>query len=379
LTDHVVEHFQGVINQSIEKWYSLPENRVYHTSSRLAKNYRSGIRKVEVWLPLFLKVPIFLPKFRHKQPEIDYLQRLFGMMDSFLVALIYALYVSGISYRKISEILKLLRLNISPTTVSNKLRKLERFMNEYWSRDLSGKDYRYLMVDGMWVKDRGSISGRKVVLSAVGVTESGEREVLGYTIQNSESEESWRALFESLIERGIDMKKISLIVGDGSSGLRKYLKNIPVKIPLQVCGFHYGVNVLKDVKNKITKQLMFSDYFWIVRSKDLEGLNSREVIKKIKLKVEVVSEQWELAGRRNSLKLKRDFDKVITVFRVIEDPSKARKLFTNNVVERYFRDYKQFLYEKASFNDEKSINYLTGLVFYDINQRLRRKPPLWHK
>jgi len=64
---------------------------------------------------------------------------------------------------------------------------------------------------------------------------------------------------------------------------------------------------------------------------------------------------------------------------VIEDPSKARKLFTNNVVERYFRDYKQFLYGKASFNDEKSINYLTGLVFYDINQRLKRRPPLWHK
>ncbi len=58
------------------------------------------------------------------------------------------------------------------------------------------------------------------------------------------------------------------------------------------------------------------------------------------------------------------------------DVFKASKLITSNTIERYFRDYRQFSYGKGVLFDEDFINYLTNLVFYDINQRLKNRPPL---
>ncbi len=378
MRDFAVEEIQNTIYKESEDWREKLDNDIIKkTDGEIVRNYRAGVRKVNLWIPLFIKIPVFLPKFRHKQFNSDLLNNLFSKSDSFIVALIYSLYVSGISYRKISNILKFLNYNISATGVSNKLKLLKDEMENYWQRRLDNKDYRYLIADGLWIKEKRSIRGKHVLLSAVGITSDGKREIIGKRICDSESANCWKQLFLDLQYRGLNMDNIKLIVADKGKGLRGYFSNNYRDKPVVRCGFHFGNNLFKNIKNITIRKEMYSDLFWILGTKDVDP-NRNKVAKTFKLKVEVIYDKWTSMGYiRESNKLINEIDEVLISYYHEKDIFKASKLITSNTIERYFRDYRQFSYGKGSLLDENSINYLTNLVFYDINQRLKRRPSLW--
>ena len=373
---NIAEELQALVDEEFQRWYS--EHRIVKTEEGgQAINYRSGARQVKIWIPLFLEVPILLPKLRLEQFHSDILNSLFQKTDSFIVALIYALYISGISYRKISDILLFLRYKISPSGVSKKLRQLKDSLEEYWDRKLNQKEYRYLVVDGLWIKEKRSIKGKHVVLTAVGITEEGEREIIGKKVCTNEGSACWEELFNELEDRGLDMDKIKLIVADKGKGLRSFITSRYKNKPIVRCGFHFGGNVLKKVTDPWSKREMFSDLFWILGPKDVPPDTLRKW-KAFRWKTEVVYEKWMNLGYiKEAEKLKEEIDEVLVAYKHEKDIFKASKLITSNTIERYFRDYRQFSYGKGVLFDEDSIAYLTNLVFYDINQRLKMRPPLW--
>ncbi|WP_338355023.1 transposase, partial [Enterococcus faecalis] len=52
---------------------------------------------------------------------------------------------------------------------------------------------------------------------AIGITEGGDREIIGFMIQNEESDDTWSIFFEYLKERGL--KGTELIISDAHKGL----------------------------------------------------------------------------------------------------------------------------------------------------------------
>ena len=378
MKDYASETLQNMIFKESEDWRDELENTfVKKPDDTIVRNNRCGVRKVKVWLPMFLQFSILLPKYRHKQFSSDILNALFDKKDSFLVALIYSLYVLGISYRKISQVLKLLNYNISATGVSNKLRQLQEEMDNYWKRDLGDKNYKYLMVDGLWIKEKRSIKGKHVLLSAVGITDDGEREIIGKRVSDSENSLDWKYLFDDLQDRGLNIDKINLIVSDKGKGLRSYLDKSYRDKPVVRCGFHFGMNLLKKVTEPSKKRRMFSDLFWILGPSNV-STNKLKKWKDFRRKTEVVLDKWNSSGFTNEAnKLSKEIDEVLIAYRAENDINKASKLITSNMIERYFRDYRQFSYGKGTLLDESSINYLSNLVFFDINQRMKKRPKLW--
>ena len=82
----------------------------------------------------------------------------------------------------------------------------------------------------------------KAVLIATGVSELGEREIVGVTVASGEMEPCWSDFLRSLQMRGLT--KVKLVISDAHSGLRRAIQTTLVGATWQRCMVHFLRNVL---------------------------------------------------------------------------------------------------------------------------------------
>lgn len=85
------------------------------------------------------------------------------------------------------------------------------------------------------------------VVIATGVNREGRREVLGFDVVPTESEESWTGFFKGLRERG--MTGVQLVISDAHKGLTAAVRKI-LKAEWQRCKVHFYRNVLVHVPKR---------------------------------------------------------------------------------------------------------------------------------
>ncbi len=132
--------------------------------------------------------------------------------------------VNGVSTRKVERITeKLCGTSFSKSTVSKLCQGLDPIITEFKNRPLDNH-FPFVIVDAIYVKVRERHRVRsKGLLIAIGVNHNGYREVLGFTIANSETETSWNDFFVHLKERGLS--KVDFVISDAHQGLVKAIKN----------------------------------------------------------------------------------------------------------------------------------------------------------
>jgi transposase-like protein len=80
------------------------------------------------------------------------------------------------------------------------------------------------------------------VLVAVGVAETGEREVIGVTVATGEMAPCWNAFLQSLVGKGL--KGVQMVVSDAHSGLKAAIRAVLNGVTWQRCMVHFLRNVL---------------------------------------------------------------------------------------------------------------------------------------
>ena len=92
--------------------------------------------------------------------------------------------------------------SVSKSFISSLTKELDPMVHKWQNRSLSATQFPYMMTDVVYIKVR---ENHRVVSKschiAVGISNEGQREIIGFKIQESESEESWSTFFESLKER----------------------------------------------------------------------------------------------------------------------------------------------------------------------------------
>lgn len=107
----------------------------------------------------------------------------------------------------------------------------------------------YLFVDGVWHKRTWGGSVENVsVLVAIGVDDTGHREVVGVAEGMKEDRASWEQFVRSLIERGL--RGVRLVVGDRCAGLVATVNSMLPDARYQRCTVHFMRNVLSRVSRK---------------------------------------------------------------------------------------------------------------------------------
>jgi len=75
------------------------------------------------------------------------------------------------------------------------------------------------VIDGAYFKVRRKRISREAALCAVGITEKGQKEHLGFIQGHRESQQAWEFLLTQLVRRGLDPKGVLMVSSDGCPGI----------------------------------------------------------------------------------------------------------------------------------------------------------------
>lgn len=157
-------------------------------------------------------------------------------------------FLSGLSR---CEVIRLLESTTDCRPSDNLLRRvqleLDKQVKAFRERPLVGR-YQYLFLDAAWAKDIvGMTATRICIMTAVGVTSSGEKEILGFERTPTENESSWKGFLNRLVRRGMNPADLSLVISDEHNGLLNAAAEVLGDVPHQLCWAHRMRNVRKTV------------------------------------------------------------------------------------------------------------------------------------
>jgi transposase-like protein len=163
-----------------------------------------------------------------------------------LLAVVQEAYVHGVSTRKVDELVRVLGIDgISKSEVSRICAELDTAVEAFRARPLTG-DYPYVWVDATYLKVRvdGRVTSQATVV-AIGISEDGERRVLGLDVGPSEDRAFWTAFLRGLVKRGL--RGVRLVVSDAHEGLKQALATVLIGTTWQRCRVHFMRNLLATV------------------------------------------------------------------------------------------------------------------------------------
>lgn len=134
------------------------------------------------------------------------------------MAVVQQAYILGVSTRTVDELVQALGLTrVGKRAASRICRELNEVVQPFRQRPLE-QAYPYLWLDALSLKVRQNhcIVSQAVVI-AVGVRETGERELVGFAVGVSEDEAFWREFLRSLV--GCGLHGVKLVVSDARAGL----------------------------------------------------------------------------------------------------------------------------------------------------------------
>jgi transposase-like protein len=122
---------------------------------------------------------------------------------------------------------------------------LDKTVRQFRERKLEGT-YPYIWLDALYLKVRQNhrIVSQAVVI-AIGVKETGEREILGFDIGASEEHAFWLAFLRSLMDRGL--QGVQLVISDAHTGLKAAIGAVFQGASWQRCRVHCLRNLLAHV------------------------------------------------------------------------------------------------------------------------------------
>jgi putative transposase len=163
-----------------------------------------------------------------------------------LHAVVVEAYVKGVSTRKVDDLVRALGIDgISRSEVSRICKSLDAEVEAFRSRTID-EACPYVILDATFHKVRELdrvVSVACVV--AVGVTETGERRVLGVDCGPSEDEVFWTRFLRDLVKRGL--KGVRLVVSDSHQGLKAAIAKVLSDTQWQRCRVHFMRNLLSTV------------------------------------------------------------------------------------------------------------------------------------
>src|SRR5690625_3952131 len=240
-----------VFNQLMEEQRTqyIQANEYERSSNR--KSQRNGYYE-RSWTTRIGTLELNVPRTRDGKFSPTLFERYQRNEKALLVSML-EMYISGVSTRKVSNIVEqLCGTTVSKSFVSKLTAELDPMVKEWRNRSLSETEFPYIVTDVLYIKVRED--NRVVSKSchiAIGINTDGNREIIGFMIQDGESELTWTNFFEHLKSR--DLKGTKLIISDSHKGLVSAIRKSFTGVSWQRCQVHFIRNILSYVPKKDAK------------------------------------------------------------------------------------------------------------------------------
>ena len=248
LKDLFKDVLQEMLNAELTEHLGYEKNEYTEDN----ENYRNGYSQKTVSSSegdITLDIP------RDRQGTFDPIVVEKGQKDiSNIEQKIIRMYAIGMSNQNIyEEMQELYGVKVSLDMVTAITDKIIPEIREWQKRRLE-EQYVIVFVDATYfnVKQDGIVV-KKAVYIALGVTVTGEKEILGFYIGDSESAKYWTSILNEIKNRGV--KDILILCSDGLKGLKEAIGTVYPMIEFQRCIVHMIRNTLQYVSYKDRKEL----------------------------------------------------------------------------------------------------------------------------
>jgi len=194
------------------------------------------------------KMELLVPKDREGRFRTELFAR-YQRSEKALVLALVQMYLQGVSTRRVKRIAQeLCGLEVSRSQVSALTAGLQAEVDAWRGRPLEVA-YPYLVIDARYekVRRRRHVVSQ-AVLTVVGVSAEGYREILGTYLGDSESEATWGEVFKDLKARGL--AGVVYVVSDDHAGLVSAVQRYFQGAVWQRCQVHVVRNLLGKVSMK---------------------------------------------------------------------------------------------------------------------------------
>lgn len=146
---------------------------------------------------------LIVPRTRDGLLSPDLFER-YQRNEKSLLASMLEMYVLGVSTRIVSKVVEeLCGKSISKSFISTLTSQLDEIVETFMTRKFE-TSYPFLMSEVLYIKVR---ENKRVISKALhivlGITQDGQREVLGFKLDDSENTNSWQNIYSALLKRGL--------------------------------------------------------------------------------------------------------------------------------------------------------------------------------
>ena len=265
------------------------------------------------------------------------------------------MYVQGVSTRKVAKITEqLCGFEVTSTQVSRAAKELDQILEQWRKRPLGA--YPYVFLDARYEKVRHNGSVVDVaVLVAIGVSETGHRQILGTSIALSEQEAHWRDFLRSLQER--NLHGVRLFISDAHEGLKAARKAVFPSIPWQRCQFHLQQNAQAYVpKQEMKKEV----------AADIRSIFSAPTAAEAQRLLNQLLDRYEKSAPRLRAWAETNIPEGLIVFQFPREH--WRRIRTSNVLERVNKEIRRRTRVATIFPNEDSCLRLVSAVLMEISE-----------
>ncbi len=315
--------------------------------------YRRGLLSLYGWLE-----EVKVPRLRYGSFESSVLRK-HKRRSQLLDRLILEGFLLGHSTRKTARMFKrAYGESISAQAVSNVVKALNDEVGSFHCRAL-GDDYRFIHLDGLWVKITSPVKVKKVLLVAYGVRHDGSRELIDFMLAGSESEAYWWGFLSDLKQRGLRGHLLEVVVHDGGKGLIKALAGLYPRVKSQQCVFHKLSNISQNLDERKNRSRI---------TRDAAAVYQAETEKELKARLKAFKAKWRLKEPKAVRSFIRGFDRTL-IYREYAEPERTQ-IKTNNPLERYLEELQRRIKPFRKFVNAKSVDRIVyGIVAYVLDNR----------
>lgn len=295
-----------------------------------------------------------IPKLRTGSffPE-DVLER-YQRVDRALVAAVAEMYATGTSTRKVQRIAEKMGIErLGRDRVSAIAASLDAEIADLADGPLGARAIPYIWLDATYVKCRreGRVASTAVV-TAIGCDESGWRRVLGISVVDTESYESWLGFLRKLRDRGATGTE--LVVSDAHKGLVRAIGEVFQGAAWQHCAVHLMRDCMREAGSWQLRRRVGRIVSPVFRARD-----AATAVAMYHVACEMLEECCPRAAR---VMEEAEADALAYLD---FPPSHWKRLRTNNVQERANREIKRRSRVVQVFPSEGSLLRVVGAVMCD--------------
>ncbi len=265
------------------------------------------------------------------------------------------MYVQGVSTRRVAQITEqLCGFEVSSSQVSRAAQELDAVLEQWRNRPLGAYSYVYLDARYEKVRNNGAVVN-SAVLVAIGVSETGIRQILGTSVAISEQEAHWRDFLKQLQARGLH--GVKLFVSDAHEGIKAARRAVFPSVPWQRCQFHLQQNAQSYVPKLELKKKVAAD----IRS--IFNAPSEHEAKRL---LSQLLECYEKSAPRLVAWAEENLSEGFTIFQF---PTEHwRRIRTSNVLERVNKEIRRRTRVASIFPNEASCLRLVSAVLMEISE-----------